>query len=527
MPVETLDTTLRDGAQSFSISFSTADKLEIISLLDSFGIDIIECGNPYSNPRDKELFRLLSETRLKHARVAAFGQTAKKGIKPSEDENIQALLGSHAQVAVIVGKSSQVQAEAILKASGQENLDMVYSTVEFLKSKGMAVYYDAEHFFDAYKEDRLYAMHTLSAALSAGCDMAVLCDTNGASLPSFVYEASKDACNAHPGKIGIHCHDDRGMAVANSIAAVQAGCTHVQGTFNGYGERCGNASLAVVLPVLADEFGLLGDHIDLQKLTITAHAIATASELPLPESMPFVGVNAFAHKGGMHIDGMQKLEHAYEHIDPLAVGNKTKVLLSEVSGRGAVLEVLSRHLGHVEKDDERVALFLETLKKKEYGGYQYEGAQASLELLVLQTFGLFSLPYEVELYRVMGEKSIGSKSNIASAIVKVRVGNSAEIAAAEGNGPVNALDMALRRALESFYPALNSLSLTDYRVRVIDPKAATGAKVRVAMQSSDNITKKAYSTVGVSTDIIDASFKALLDAFAYHLFYSDAAMQGS
>ncbi|MDR2520132.1 MAG: citramalate synthase [Eubacteriaceae bacterium] len=522
MAVETLDTTLRDGAQAAGLSFSVGDKLDIIALLDSFGIDLIECGNPYSNPKDRQLFKAAAKLSLGHARICAFGQTRKKGCKAQDDENLLAMLDSQAPVVSLVGKASRLHVAAVLQATMEENLSMIHSSVSFLTQEGRSVYFDAEHFFDSYKSDAHYAMACIEAALEAGAEKAVLCDTNGAALPGYAESVVREASRAFPGKIGVHFHDDRAMAAANTVMSALAGASHIQGTFNGFGERCGNASLSTALPILMEEAPNLCPPVKMKDLTRTARAIAKIADAPLPATAPFVGENAFSHKGGLHVDAMQKLKGSYEHVDPKSVGNKHRYLLSDASGRGAASEICIRLFGERGgKQGPYTAKLLETVKAKEADGYQYEDAEASLELLALQAIGRLNPPYAVELYRVIGEKAIGSKNNVASAIVKIRVGDKSEIAAAEGNGPVHALDAALRRALESFFPSLKDLYLSDYRVRVINPESASAAKVRVVIKSDTHSGIGSFSTVGVSTDVVDASFKALLDSFAFHLFRNE------
>ena len=516
MNLEFLDTTLRDGSQAEGISFTLNDKIEIIKELDRFGMNIIECGNPYSNPKDAELFRQLSDIKLLSSSLAAFGSTRRKDTKAEDDSNLKALADSKAGTAVIVGKSSLFQVTEILRTSPEENLAMIDDSIKYLSGRNIRVCFDGEHFFDGYSQSPDYAVLTVKTALEAGAQCAVLCDTNGACMPQTAYEVTRSLSELFPGRIGVHFHNDRAMSIPNALEAIKAGAVHIQGTFVGFGERCGNTPLAVLLAILYLQYGedtLRGFRMD--TLTDTAERIAEISGYDLPANTPFIGRSAFSHKGGLHIDGIIKSSESYEHISPDLFGSRRRLLVSEVSGRGAILKKAEQMGVAFGKDDPNSSVLIEALKKKEADGYQYEGADASFELLVKQIFGLFSPPYSVELYRVLGEKNLGSRTNIASAIVKVRVGEKTEISAGEGNGPVNALDIALRRALESFFPQLKTLHLTDYKVRVINPGDATGAKVRVIMQSTNET--ESFATVGVSTDVIDASFKALLDSFAYHL----------
>ena len=516
MNLEFLDTTLRDGAQAEGISFTLIDKIEIIKRLDYFGIDLIECGNPHSNPKDAELFEKLKEIELKNAKISAFGSTRRKNIKPEEDSNLLSLVKSEANIVTIVGKSSLFQVENILKTTPQENLEMIRDSIEFLIDNNIEVYFDCEHFFDGYIESKDYALQTVRTAIEAGATHAVLCDTNGSCMPQKAYSVTNELSNLYKDKIGVHFHDDKSMSVYNALEAIRAGATHVQGTFIGFGERCGNTSLSVLLALLTLEYGPdTTKKYRMNELTDTANQIAEISDYNLPSNTPFIGANAFSHKGGLHIDAILKTSESYEHINPDTFGNRRNLLISEVSGRGAIVKKAEELGVAFGKNDPNTQKLIDVLKKKEAAGYQYEGAEASFDLLVKQTFGLFDPPYAVELYRVIGEKNLGTATNTASAFVKVRVGEQTEISAGEGNGPVNALDIALRRALESFFPQLKTLHLIDYKVRVIDPGAATGAKVRVIMKSKNDI--ESFTTVGVSTDVIDASFKALLDSFAYHL----------
>ncbi|MBE6038277.1 MAG: citramalate synthase [Anaerofustis stercorihominis] len=515
--VEILDTTLRDGAQAEGISFSVEDKLAIIKILDEAGIHIIECGNPYSNPKDRELFEKLRSVKT-NSLVAAFGSTRKKDSDVKSDMTLRSLIGSGACVASVVGKSSLFQVEHVLGTTGDENLKMISESISELKNAGMNVYFDCEHFFDGYKNNKDYSMRSLQAASDAGADCLVLCDTNGAALCDEVTQIVSEVVKTFPDtKIGVHFHNDLGLATANTLAAVTAGAVHIQGTLLGFGERCGNASLAEIIPTLTYKMGYeCIPESSLRKLYEYARSVANVCEYEINKSTPYIGERAFSHKGGMHIDGMLKDSSAFEHISPEMVGNQRNFLLSEVSGKGAILNKAGEYISFSGKNDEKAIKVLEAIKQKELEGYQYENAEASFELLVKNLFGMVKEYFTVELYRVMGEKSVGATKNIASAMVKIEVGGNTEFTAAEGNGPVNALDGALRRALEVFFPSLKELRLIDYRVRVVNPEEATGTKVRVTITSqSDSLPQ--FSTIGVSTDVIDASFNALYDSYIYFL----------
>jgi len=515
--VEILDTTLRDGAQAEGIAFTVEDKLSIIEILSGLGIHMIECGNPYSNPKDREMFDKI-RTKEYSSALAAFGSTRKKYSSADEDKALSALVNSGCKAVCVVGKTSLSQVKTVLETDGEENLRMIYDSLSLLKEKGHKVYFDCEHFFDGYKDNSEYSIRSLDAAVNAGADCLVLCDTNGAALPGEVSEIVKEVVARFPEtKIGVHFHNDLGLATANTLMAVSAGARHIQGTLLGFGERCGNASLAEIIPTLTYKMGYETIPVSsIEKLYDSAKAVARVCELEIARSAPYIGDAAFSHKGGMHIDGVLKNTSAFEHISPEMVGNHRNLLLSEVSGKGAVLEKAGKFIVFDGKNDEKAAKVLHAIKEKELNGYQYENAEASFELLVKNLFGMVKEYFTVVLYRVMGEKTVGAEKNIASAMVKVQVGGNAEFAAAEGNGPVNALDGALRRGLEVFFPSLKDLRLTDYRVRVVNPDGATGSTVRVNITSQSD-TVGSFTTVGVSTDVIDASFNALYDSYIYYL----------
>ncbi len=513
--IDILDSTLRDGAQGEGISFSVNDKLNIVKALDDFGIDFIEAGNPGSNPKDLDFFKQAANLQLKNALLCAFGSTCRSSVKPCDDSNIQSILAANVPVAVIFGKSWDMHVEEILKTSKAENLNMVRESIKYLKSKGLSVFFDAEHFFDGYASDKGYAFEVLKAAALGGADALALCDTNGGALPSDVEEITKKAVEMFPDKqIAIHCHNDTGCAVANSIMAVRAGASQVQGTFIGVGERCGNADLSIIIPNLRLKCGLECNG-ELPKLFETSRQIAEISNVSIENNKPYVGSSAFSHKGGMHIDAVLKLQKSFEHIEPESVGNVRKFLISEVSGGSAVLTKIKQFAPNLTKSSPITAKVLEKLKELEHYGYHFEAADASFELLVKRIIGTYEPHYRIVFYRTMGEFPILEGGMPASATVKVEVGGKEEITAATGNGPVNALDLALRKALTVFYPSIADIKLSDYKVRVLEQNSTTDARVRVLIESTDS--RRTWTTIGVSNDILEASLIALSDAIEYKL----------
>lgn len=515
--IEILDTSLRDGSQAEGISYTIEDKLQIFAALDEFGIPLVECANIASNAKEREYFAEQLRRPRQNSVPVAFGSTRKKGIKASDDENLSELIRSHAACVSIVGKSSRFQVREVLRTDEAENLAMITDTVKLLCSAGVRVLFDCEHFFDGYRDDPDYALRCALSALEAGADRIVLCDTNGACLPDTAERIVETVVSYAGERVGVHFHNDLDCAVANSLSAVRAGAVHIQGTLLGYGERCGNAKLSAIIPSLQlkMKYPVVSEE-QLNRLYATARRVALISDCPFDEASPYIGKNAFAHKGGMHIDAMRKNSASFEHIDPTLVGNERRILLSEVSGKGAIIEKAGQYVDFSGKDDEGVTKLLAVLKQKERQGYQYENADASFELLVKQVFDTYRQHFSVVLYRVIGEKTMGTLGNISSAIVKVAVGDKTAITADEGNGPVNALDKALRKALEVFFPSISQLRLTDYRVRVVNPGGASASVVRVLISSSGE-DGAVFSTMGVSSDIIEASFKALIDSFAYFL----------
>lgn len=509
------DSTLRDGAQAEGISFSVEDKLRILHTLDKAGIDIIEAGNPGSNPKDIEFFEKLRNEELEHAKICAFGSTRRPGILPEDDDNLQKIVNSGVDTAAVFGKSSAYQVTDIIRTTKEENLKMIEDSVKYLTDHGIEVYFDAEHFFDGYKFDRDYAIETLKAAERGGAVCLVLCDTNGGMLPTDIEEAIIDLQNFINTPIGIHTHDDSGLAVANTLSAVKAGARHVQGTFLGFGERCGNANLTAIIPnlELRMNFDCLGEE-KLKKLTNASIKIAEISNFNLTGHEPFIGKSAFAHKGGMHIDAVLKDPHSFEHIPPEIIGNERRILMSEVAGRGTIINRINEIDPTLTKQSEETKLVIDRIKKLEYEGYQFEGAESSIKLLIRKELGAYKPFFTIEDFKTIGSKVLDGKTLSASAIVKVNVNGKSVIHAAEGDGPVNALDIALRDALKEFYPNISEMRLTDFKVRVID-KGATASKVRVLIESSDG--ENIWTTVGVSTDIIEASLIALIDSIEIKL----------
>ena len=512
--VEIYDSTLRDGAQSEGISFSVSDKKKIISLLDEFGVKYIEAGNPFSNPKDLRLFEEMKGVKLKNARLCAFGSTAKSDC-PEKDAGIAALLSADTPTVAIVAKSRENHLCEILGISPEDNLIFIEKSVSYLKKCGKEVILDAEHFFDGYLENPEYSLKALRAALRGGADTLTLCDTNGGTLVHDTQRIVSEVKKALPeAKLSIHCHDDCGCAAANSIAAVLAGVSQVQGTFIGYGERCGNADLSTVMPSLMLKCSV-DCGVNLKNLRLTAKQIAEISNIRLRHHHPYIGKSAFAHKGGMHIDAVQKCPSSFEHIEPETVGNVRKYLVSEMSGRSTILSQLDRFIPNLSKTSPEVERMTAKLKEREFEGYQYESANASFELLVKKELGLWKEPFKVIMYKSNDDFPAPDGEQQSSAMIKIEVEGKTELSCADGNGPVNALDGALRKALLAFYPQVDNMHLNDYKVRVVDLGKNTDSKVRVLIDSSDKTTS--FSTIGVSCDIIEASFIALVDSYEYFL----------
>ncbi|MFH1593419.1 MAG: citramalate synthase [Candidatus Omnitrophota bacterium] len=515
MKVELYDTTLRDGAQTQGISFSVSDKLRIVEKLDNLGIHYIEGGWPGANPKDVTFFKKAKKLKLKNSKLVAFGSTRRAGTSASGDGTLKGLLASGVDVITIFGKSWDLHVRTVLKTTEEENLKMIKESVNFLKSKGKFVIFDAEHFFDGYKDNSDYAIKTLTAACSAGADRIVLCDTNGGSITSTIFAVVEKVKKEIETPLGMHAHNDSDMAVANSLAAVQAGCSHVQGTINGYGERCGNANLVSIIANLKVKMGApcISD-LNLKELTEVAHYVAEISNMRLSDNQPFVGSSAFAHKAGVHVNAMMKDPRSYEHMDPARVGNRRKLLISELSGKSSLLEKAREIQLDLDKDAPGTKKILKMLQEMEHKGYHFEAAEASLEIFMKRSMKRFKEFFTLKDFRVIIEKKVKGKI-VSEATIKLKVDGKLEHTASLGDGPVNALDNALRKALKEFYPSLNEMHLTDFKVRVLDEKAGTAAKVRVLIQSQDKTDT--WWTIGVSENIIEASWQALVDSVEYKL----------
>lgn len=516
--VEILDSTLRDGAQGEGISFSVQDKIHICQALDELGISFIEAGNPGSNPKDMEFFQEMKKIQLKNSKLAAFGSTRRKDIKCAEDVNLQSLLAAGTEYVVIFGKSWTFQVTEILKTTLEENLLMIKDTCRFLRENGRKVIYDAEHFFTGFKDNPEYALKSLEAAVEGGAETLSLCETKGGCMIKDCENAVHAACEriGDRAKIGIHTHNDCGLAVANSLVAVEAGARHVQGTFLGFGERTGNANLSCIIADLQLKMGYscLPDE-KIKELTPVAKRVAEITNISLSSGLPFVGGSAFSHKAGMHIDAVLKNPEAYEHISPSAVGNERVFLMSEVAGRSTIIEKIQKIDPTITKSSPKVQELVSKMKELEFQGYQFEGADGSFELLARKVIGRYKPFFKLHYYQTSGINPRVEEGVCACAQIKLEVEDQIEVTAGEGDGPVNALDIALRKALSRFYPAVNKIRLTDYKVRVLDGKSATASKVRVLIESSDG--KNTWTTVGVSCDVMEASWLALCDSFEYKL----------
>lgn len=521
--VQIYDTTLRDGTQAEGISLSCEDKIKIALRLDKMGFHYIEGGWPGSNPKDINFFRRIRGYSLKFSRIVAFGSTRKAGVAAENDNNIKALLESGVKVATIFGKSWDFHVREALRTTPMENLAMIRDTVAYLKSRGLEVIYDAEHFFDGYKANPTYALETVKAAQEGGAATVVLCDTNGGSLPYEIKEIVETVGSHLNVPLGIHAHNDGDMAVANSLMAVQAGAVQVQGTVNGYGERCGNANLCSVIPNLTFKCGIETiSRENLAYLTEMSRFVSEVANVSPNLHQPYVGGAAFAHKGGVHVSALLKDSMTYEHIKPELVGNCRRVLVSELSGMSNLLykyKELNLQLDRQSPEGRRI---LEEIKDLENQGFQFEGAEGSFELLLRKAYNGYIEPFTLESLRLLIEFKEDSPV-YAEAIIKIRVGDQVVHTAAEGNGPVNALDNALRKALEEFYPGISSMQLSDYKVRVLDEKEGTGAMVRVHIETGDG--RRSWGTVGVSRNIIEASWQALADSISYGLLKSDNAVR--
>ncbi|MGD9364640.1 MAG: citramalate synthase [Desulfobacteraceae bacterium] len=519
-PILIYDTTLRDGTQGENINFSSKEKVKIAKKLDEIGVHYAEGGWPGSNLRDVRFFELAQKENFTHTRITAFGATRKPRIAAADDPNLQALIASKTPAVAIFGKSWPLHVEKIMGNTRDENIAMIRDSISFLKTRDKEAIYDAEHFFDGYKDDPQYASNTLLAAAESGADFLVLCDTNGGTMPfeiqSIIAEV-KQFLNDHDCKVqlGIHCHNDCGMAVANSITAVQSGATMVQGTVNGYGERCGNADITSIIPILSFKMGMptIPEERLSQLKTFSRYVSETANMIPL-HSRPFVGKSAFAHKGGIHVNAIMKEPRAYEHMNPALVGNKRRVLVSDMSGKSNVeykAKEMGVEIGCKGKDCQEIVA---EIKSMEDQGYQFDVADGSMKILLEKLTEQFKPHFDLDSFRVSIERDLQNACT-SHAIIKIKVDGVDEITAAEGHGPVSALDNALRKALGRFYPDLEAMRLVDFKVRVIDGREGTAARVRVFIESRDN--EETWTTIGVSEDIIEASWQALTDSFQFKL----------
>jgi 2-isopropylmalate synthase len=511
------DTTLRDGAQGAGISFSSTGKLKLAARLDAFGVDYIEGGYAGSNQKDMAFFRDIAKTELSHARIVAFGSTRRAKTKVQDDTYVASLIEARTPVVTVVGKTSELHVKEVLRTTTSENLAMISDTVRFLKDKGKEVFFDAEHFFDGYKAGSAFAMDAVSAAVEAGADLVVLCDTNGGCLPHEIHDMTKKTVAAVKIPVGIHVHNDAGLAVANTLEAVRAGAVQVQGTINGYGERCGNADLCSVMAALELKMGLScagkGEMAKLRELSLSVSDLVNMRQNP---DAPYVGQNAFSHKAGPHVDAVQKNPSTFEHVAPEAVGNERRALVSELSGKSSVLlKAIELGVGR-QKSAEDLRDILGALKELESQGYAFEAADASFRILIQKVLKEHKPFFDLEGFRVIVEKRGKDEPCLSEATIKVRVKGEKAHTVAEAAGPVDALDGALRKALVRFYPEIAKVFLTDFRVRILDPEEATAATTRVLIESSDGEAN--WGTVGVSENIIEASWEALVDSVEYKLF---------
>ena len=513
LDVALYDTTLRDGTQREGLSLSVGDKLRIAVRLDRLGVAFIEAGWPGSNPKDAELFARAKEVELTHAAWAAFGSTRRAGVPVEEDASVRALLHTSASVCTLFGKSSALHVDEVLRCPRDENLRMIGETVALLRAHGRLVIYDAEHFFDGYRLDAGYALETLRAASQAGAEVLVLCDTNGGSLPWQIADAMAAVRALLPTPLGIHAHDDAGCAVANTLAAVRAGARHVQGTINGYGERCGNANLCIVAPDLELKLGLTclppGG---LAELTPTSRFVAEVANLQRDEHMPYVGRSAFAHKGGVHVAAMRRHPQSYQHVDPATVGNESRTVVSELAGRSNLLAKAEEH--GLDLDGETAVRLVDGVKRREADGASFEAAEASTALLLRRESAGYRAPFRLIEYRVTSGRGV-SGDTFNEATLKLAIGSFVVHTAADGNGPVAALDAALRKALEPSFPEVARIQLVDYKVRILDGRDGTSATTRVLIDCSDGA--RSWSTMGASSNILEASWQALCDSIEFGL----------
>lgn len=515
------DTTLRDGAQGEGIHFSTQDKLSYVKRIEEMGSLFVEAGWPGANPRDEEFFQQVRDVHFPHARIAAFGSTCKVNESPENSEILLKLLASGAKTITIFGKAWDLHVKDVLRTTLEDNLRLIRESVSFLVSQGREVFFDAEHYFDGFKENPDYALKCIAAALDARANIAILCDTNGGSLPGEIAQGVKAVMvKFAPQELGIHVHNDSGLAVANTLVAIEAGVTQIQGTWNGFGERCGNANLSTLIPLLQlkGDYSVVTDS-SLLKITSFSRFVAELSNAHFDEKQPFVGRSAFAHKAGMHVDAILKNERTFEHMDPAGVGNERRIIISDQAGKANILDRLRRFEPMILKDDPRVEKAMTEIKELEHSGFQFEAAEGSLDLLLLRILGeLTTPPFEVLDYHVWSDPMRGELDSVA--VVKVKVGQESVHIASEGNGPVNALDTALRQALISFFPILGKSELVNYKVRVLDGAHGTEAIVRVIIDT--RLERDVWGTIGVSKNILKASAQALLDAINWTIYCGSA-----
>ena len=514
MTIQIYDTTLRDGSQREGISLTVQDKLRVAKLLDDFGIHYIEGGWPGSNPKDAEFFERAKTVKFKNAKLTSFGMTCRPNTQPAEDANCLAMIAAETPVITVVGKTWTLHVTDVLRTTLEENLRIIRDTIAYFKSLGREVIYDGEHFFDGYKADPNYALATLRAAVEGGADVLTPCDTNGGTMPWELGEIIEKARAQFPGQVfGIHCHNDSELAVANSLAAVRAGCTMVQGTINGYGERCGNANLVSIMADLELKMNMpcVGKH-QLNGLTRLSHAVSELANLAPDDHAAYVGRSSFAHKGGIHVAAMRRNTSSYQHIDPAWVGNEMRVVVSELSGRGNVLSKAEEFGVDVTGDQTAVAEVLQQIKDLEARGFHFEGAEASIELMLRRQQPDYHPPFEMLDFMAVVEHREG-RGMFAESSVKLRINGELVHTVADGNGPVNAMDYALRKALRPYYPSIDNFQLADYKVRILDGNSGTGATTRVMIETANHTSR--WNTVGAGTNIIEASWLALADAVEY------------
>jgi 2-isopropylmalate synthase len=516
------DTTLRDGAQAEGVTFSPVSKIHVAKMLDTFGVDYIEGGYAASNPKDMAFFEDIKKENLQHAKIAAFGSTRRANIAVEDDKGTRALIDAGTEVCTIFGKSWLLHVTEVLKTTPEENLAMIEDTCRFLKENGKEVVYDAEHFFDGYHDNPEYALKSLAAAVKGGADVLVLCDTNGGRLPHEVFEVTTLVRETFDVAVGIHTHNDSETAVANAMEAVRAGAVQVQGTINGFGERCGNCNLVSMVAnlIMKTDKTCLSDESNLSGLKQLSRFVNEQASLRDNQRAAFVGDSAFAHKAGMHVDGVRKVSHSFEHVAPDTVGNSRRILISELSGASNVMEkLLEMGLDNIDRKSPEVREILQALEKMEKGGYVYETADASFKMLIKKVLKEHKSFFELEGFRVIVEKRSKDDPCVSEATLKLKVNGESAFTVGEGDGPVDALNMALRRALHEFYPSIDGVHLADYRVSILDPEESTAAKTRVVIESSDG--ESSWGTVGVSENIIEASWEALVDGVEYKLFLDE------